>query len=177
MFSFRGTWCAWLVNFILQVEWLCIYKVPYGLRLLPINKSITIILHITHSLFQPYWQWKNPRVVEKCCICSFETTFLCQTHPESFTSQQGYSAFWACRYVMRMFMLIPAQGCVGVSWLFDWCLFHFQFFLFLLGAEFYLQTLAKALANHFESKLLLLDVVDFSCKVIIFILQFLLFDG
>ncbi|KAI9105190.1 hypothetical protein K1719_022719 [Acacia pycnantha] len=32
-------------------------------------------------------------------------------------------------------------------------------------AEFYLQALVKALAHHFESKLLLLDVVDFSFKI------------
>ncbi|XP_028793480.1 uncharacterized protein LOC114749156 [Neltuma alba] len=32
-------------------------------------------------------------------------------------------------------------------------------------AEFYIQTLAKALAHHFDSKLLLLDVADFSSKI------------
>ncbi|XP_028752017.1 uncharacterized AAA domain-containing protein C16E9.10c [Neltuma alba] len=32
-------------------------------------------------------------------------------------------------------------------------------------AEFYVQTLARALAHHFESKLLLLDVADFSSKI------------
>ncbi|XP_028752013.1 uncharacterized AAA domain-containing protein C16E9.10c isoform X2 [Neltuma alba] len=32
-------------------------------------------------------------------------------------------------------------------------------------AEFYLQTLARALAHHFESKLLLLDLADFSSKI------------
>lgn len=33
-------------------------------------------------------------------------------------------------------------------------------------AELYLQSLAKALAHHFEAKLLLLDITDFSLKVI-----------
>lgn len=31
--------------------------------------------------------------------------------------------------------------------------------------EFYQQMLAKALAHHFEAKLLLLDIADFSIKV------------
>lgn len=35
----------------------------------------------------------------------------------------------------------------------------------LFSAEFYQQMLAKALAHYFESKLLLLDVTDFSIKV------------
>jgi hypothetical protein len=32
-------------------------------------------------------------------------------------------------------------------------------------AEAYLQSLAKALANQFSARLLLLDVIDFACKV------------
>lgn len=36
----------------------------------------------------------------------------------------------------------------------------------LSSKEFYHQKLAKALSNEFEAKLLLLDIVDFSGKVI-----------
>lgn len=39
----------------------------------------------------------------------------------------------------------------------------------LIFEEFYQQTLAQALAHCFESKLLLLDITDFSLKVAIYI--------
>lgn len=38
-------------------------------------------------------------------------------------------------------------------------------YLFFVYSEFYQQLLAKALAHHFEAKLLLLDATDFSQKV------------
>lgn len=60
------------------------------------------------------------------------------------------------------------------------CIFGFKFepsFSFLVALilllptfslELYQQMLAKALAHHFEAKLLLLDIADFSLKVVVF---------
>lgn len=80
---------------------------------------------------------------------NIQEIFLLQVGPYCF---QGLLVWISHLNHFQLYMLLSVFSALTVFW--------------YMNAELYQQTLAKALAHHFDAKLLLLDLTDFSLKVL-----------